>query len=178
MRRHGSGTYVLHRGQAQRALNRLTGFTEDMQSQGHRVTSSELNRAEVEPPPRVQDQLELEEAAHVVVLERLRRLDDEPVALHRVWLPFSLAPELARRSMNGASLYVTLEQELGIRLTTARQRITAVAATEREATLLGVTPGAPLIFTERLTRDANNRPVEFAEAWSVPKLALWVELHR
>lgn len=100
------------------------------------------------------------------------------MALQRVWLPFSQAPELARRSLDGASLYDTLEQDYGIRVTTARQRITAVAATEREATSLGVVIGTPLIFTERLTRDSNNRPVEFAESWSVPKLALWVELHR
>ncbi len=177
-RRHGSGTYVAHRRQAQRALNRLTGFTEDMQNQGRRAASSELHRAEVEARPRVQDQLELQDGAHVVVLERLRLVDDEPVALQRVWLPFSQAPELARRSLDGASLYDTLEQDYGIRVTTARQRITAVAASEREATLLGVAVGTPLIFTERLTRDSNNRPVEFAESWSVPKLALWVELHR
>jgi GntR family transcriptional regulator len=177
MRRHGSGTYVLQRGQAQRALNRLTGFSEDMQSQGRHATATELFRAEVEPPPRVQDQLELEDTAHVVMLERLRLLEEGPVALHRVWLPLSLAPELVRRSIEGGSLYAMLE-ELGIRLTTARQRITAVAAAQREASLLGVAPGVPLLFTERLTRDASNRPVEFAEAWSVPELALWVELHR
>jgi DNA-binding GntR family transcriptional regulator len=177
-RKHGSGTYVLQRRQAQRALNRLTGFTEDMKTQGREATVTELQHAEIEAPDRVRDQLELEDGAHAIVLERLRRLDGEPVALHRVWLPFSLAPELARRSMDGASLYNTLEQELGIRLTTARQRITAVAASEREATQLRVVIGTPLIFTERLTRDANNRPVEFAEGWSVPKLALWVDLHR
>jgi GntR family transcriptional regulator len=178
MRRHGSGTYVLHHPQAQRALNRLIGFTEDMQAQGRRVTSKELKRSEVDPPRHIHEELELEDAAHAIVLERLRLIDGEPVALHRVWLPFSLAPELARRPLRGGSLYAILEHELGIRLTTARQRITAVAASEREARLLGVGPGDPLIFTERLTRDANNVPVEFAEGWSAPKLALWVELHR
>jgi GntR family transcriptional regulator len=177
-RRHGSGTYVLHRWQAQRGLNRLTGFTEDMQTQGRNATVTELAHAEVEAPDRVREQLELEDGAHVVVLERLRRIDDEPVALHRIWLPFSLAPELARRSLDGGSLYETLEKQFGVRLTAARQRITAVAATEREATHLHVPARSPLIFTERLTRDANNRPVEFAEAWAVPKLALSVELHR
>ena len=177
-RRHGSGTFVLQRRPAQRALNRLTGFTEDMRAQGRQASAAELGRSEVEAPERVRNQLELEEGAHAICLERLRSLDGEPVALQRVWLPFALAPELARRSMDGASLYATLEQELGVRLTTARQRITAVAASEREAAQLKVHAGTPLIFTERLTRDANNRPVEFAEAWSVPKLALWVELHR
>jgi GntR family transcriptional regulator len=150
-----------------------------MQAQGHRATSGELERGEVDPPPYVQEQLELQAGAHVVVLERLRRLDDEPVALHRVWLPLWLAPGLARRSMkNGASLYETLELELGVRLSSARQRITAVAATEREADILGVELSSPLLFTQRLTRDSNNRPVEFAESWTVPKLPLWVDLHR
>ena len=177
-RRHGSGTYVSQRRQPQRALNRLTGFTEDMRAQGRDATSSELHRGEVEAPEHVRDQLELQAGAHAVVLERLRHLDGKPVAIQRVWLPFSRAPELARRSLDGGSLYEMLEQEYGIRVTTARQRITAVAASEREAELLAVAKGAPLIFAERLTRDANNRPVELAETWSVPELALWVELHR
>ena len=177
-RRHGSGTYVSQRRQAQRALNRLSGFTEDMRGQGRTASASELSRSEVEAPGPVQDQLELQPGAHVVVLERLREVDGRPVALQRVWLPFSRVPELARRSLDGASLYDTLEQEYGIRVTTARQRITAVGATDREAAILAVAEGAPLIFAERLTRDSNNRPVELAETWSVPELALWVDLRR
>jgi DNA-binding GntR family transcriptional regulator len=177
-RRHGSGTYVAHRPHAERALNRLMGFTEDIGSQGRRSTTVELDRAESEPPPRVQDLLELQDGAHAIVLDRLRLVDGEPMALHKVWLPFALAPELARQSLEGASLYQTLEQDHGVRLTTARQRITAAAATARHAELLGVAEGAPLIHTERLTRDINNRPVELAETWSVPTMALWVELHR
>ena len=93
--------------------------------------------------------------------------------------PLWLAPGLARRALkNGASLYETLELELGVRLSSARQRITAVAASEREADILEVELGSPLLFTQRLTRDSNNRPVEFAESWTVPKLSLWVDLHR
>jgi len=79
---------------------------------------------------------------------------------------------------NGASLYETLEFELGVRLSGARQLITAVAATEREADVLEVELGSPLLFTQRLTRDSNNRPVEFAESWMLPKLPLWVDLQR
>ena len=60
----------------------------------------------------------------------------------------------------------------------ARPPQPAAAATGTDAELLKVETGAPLIYTERLTRDTNNRPVELAENWSVPSLALWVELHR
>jgi GntR family transcriptional regulator len=177
-RRHGSGTFVSHQPHAQRALNRLTGFSEDMRGQGRRSTTTELDQKEAEPSNRIRGLLELQDGAHVTVLERLRLVDDEPVTFHRVWLPFSLAPELARRSLEGASLYATLEQDHGIQLSTARQRITAVAASKSEASILNVEVGAPLIYTERLTRDSNNRPVELAETWSVPTLPLWVELHR
>ena len=40
-RRQGSGTYVLRRREAQRGLNRLTSFTEDMDAQGRHATSTE-----------------------------------------------------------------------------------------------------------------------------------------
>ena len=149
-----------------------------MNAQGLRATAIELDRGEVEPPGYVREQLELQEGPTSSCWNACAVSRTSPLSLHRVWLPLWLAPELARRSINGASLYATLEQDLGVRLSSARQRITAVAATEREAELLKVARGAPLLFTERLTRDDNNRPVEFVESWSTPRLPLWIELHR
>jgi len=177
-RRQGSGTYVLGEREARRALNKLTGFTEDMRANGQRSTCAELDRRSVVPPDYVREQLQLEEGAHTVFLERLRRLGDTAVAIQHVWLPLALAPDLARRSLDGGSLYDTLERDLGIRLASARQRITAGSATERQAGLLGVQVGEPLLFTQRLTRDNKNHSVEFAESWMSPTLPLWVELQR
>jgi DNA-binding GntR family transcriptional regulator len=177
-RKQGSGTYVLRNKQPTRALNRLTGFAEDMKAQGFVQTSTQLSNTEIEAPDLVQRELELNDGAHVIRLERVRNVEGAPLALHVEWLPLWLAPELLRRSMDDVSLYQTLEQEFGVHLQSASQRIDAVPATEHHAEVLHVAIGAPLLHTERVTRDENNQPVEFAESWSVPKFPIWVELAR
>ncbi|MEZ3158904.1 GntR family transcriptional regulator [Microbacterium sp. BWT-B31] len=177
-RKQGSGTYVLRTRQPARALNQLTGFTEDMTEQGYRPTSRQLSNTEEEAPEHVQEWLELNNGAHVIRLERVRFLDETPTALHLVWLPLWLAPDLVRRSMDNVSLYQTLEDEFGIRLSTASQRISAVRASAHEAEVLKVEVGSPLLYTEKITRDENNQPVEFVQSWATPELPIWVELQR
>ncbi len=177
-RKQGSGTYVLRTRQPARALNQLTGFTEDMTAQGYLPTSRQLSNAEVEASDEVLDWLELNPGAHVIRLERVRILDDAPWAIHLVWLPLWLAPDLVRRDMGNVSLYQTLEEEFGVRLSTASQRISAVRADAHHAEVLKVEEGSPLIYTQKITRDENNQPVEFVESWSVPELPIWVELQR
>ena len=98
-------------------------------------------------------------------VERLRRIDDVPVALHRVCLPFSLAPELARRSIDGPSLYAALEHDLGIRLTTAHQRITAVAATNARPVSWVSLRARRWIFKER------SRATLITGRWNPPSLS-------
>lgn len=177
-RRQGSGTYVVQVPTVHRPLNRLTGFTEDVRNQGHVTSTSELSRSQKEPPDDVRDFLQLDEGAHTVRLERLRYLDDEPVALHQVWLPLSLAPDLAREPLPRHSLYAVLEEDYGIRLGHARQRITAVAAEAWHAKHLAVPIAAPLLLAQRQTFDDTNRPVEYVKAWSRPELPLEIELQR
>ena len=72
-RRQGSGTYVLRPREAQRGLNRLTSFTEDMHAQGHRATSAELERGESSRRNTCRSSSSFSPGAHVVVLERLRQ---------------------------------------------------------------------------------------------------------
>jgi GntR family transcriptional regulator len=177
-RKQGSGTYVLRTRQPARELNQLTGFTEDMTAQGYRPTSRQLSNEGVEAPDEVREWLELNSGAHVIRLERVRLLDEKPWALHLVWLPLWLAPDLVRRSMENVSLYQTLEEEFGVRLSTASQRISAVRATAHHAETLDVEEGSPLLYTEKITRDDNNLPVEFVQSWSIPELPIWVELQR
>lgn len=177
-RKQGSGTYVLHGGHPARGLNRLTSFDEDMRAQGYTPSSRQLSNSEVDAPEIVKKHLELNDGAHVIRLERVRVVEETPLALHLSWLPLQLAPDLLRRSMDGVSLYRTLEQEFGVHLSSATQRVSAVPATAHQAEVLMVRAGSPLLYTERTTRDENNQPVEFAESWSVPDLPIWIELQR
>ena len=175
VRRRGSGTFVVHSRAISRSMNRLQSFSDDVgrESTGARV----LGQSETDPSPEVAEKLELPRAGKVVELVRLRTIDGLPASIHKVYIPVRVAPALARTDMSNRSLYEYLA-ETGVVLDRAEQRVFAVAADAWQARLLDVAPGSPLLAGERLTRDTNNQPVEFALTWSQPDLSVWVEMRR
>ncbi|MCK4316315.1 MAG: GntR family transcriptional regulator, partial [Anaerolineae bacterium] len=53
-----------------------------------------------------------------------------------------------------------IETEYGVSIVRARQSLEPVTATEYEAELLGIEPGAPLMLERRVSFDRDNQPVE------------------
>jgi GntR family transcriptional regulator len=63
----------------------------------------------------------------------------------------------------GSSLYAALDAS-GIRPVRALQRLSAESLGEEEAQILGVEPGAPALYIERISYLRDGRPVEFTKS--------------
>jgi len=107
--------------------------------------------------------LGLAPGAALFELERLRLMDDVPILIACARVPLTLAPELDEIDFSTASLYVVLEERYGLRPARAHFTVEATAAGEREAALLGLEPGQPLLRCHQLTEDETGRPIEFCE---------------
>jgi GntR family transcriptional regulator len=79
-------------------------------------------------------------------------------------VPAALVPGLAQEGTLERSLYGLLRERYGIRLVRATQSLEAVAANEYEAQVLHVKEGTPLLLLERVSRDEQDRPVEFVRS--------------
>lgn len=96
--------------------------------------------------------LKLTPRAPVIDIEALLSLKGRPTILDRIRLPAHLFGELGdhlfkRRS---GTIYGLFQDRFGITVVRAEELITAVAAGEREAGLLGVAQGAPLLRIQRV----------------------------
>lgn len=169
-RRQGSGTYVA---QPKIALGgqQLRSFTEDMRARGLRPGSRILALEVREAEPAVAEALELTGDRRVTVLGRLRLADDRPLAIEWVQVPLRVLPDLAERvraaerAAPGAfSLYAVLEAA-GFLLHRAAQTLEATTAGRREAALLQVAEGAPLLLQTRISYTAEGLPVEYVRSW-------------
>lgn len=137
----------------------LTSFTEDMRARGQVAGAVDLGRSEVPASAALAASLELEPGAPLLVIERLRTADGEPMAIERAHLPASLAPGLLDHPLSDSSLYAVLRDRYGLVLEAGEQTIEAVAATVTDGDLLHVPRGSPVL---RLVRRsfADGRPVE------------------
>jgi GntR family transcriptional regulator len=165
LRERGRGTFVAPPKLTERAIERLSGFFEDMDALGFPVVSQVLRQQVGAADEQAAARLDLQPGAAVVEIERLRFVEDEPVVLTTTYLPQALVPGLESADLTRRSLYEYLQTECGLTLARGRRTFEAVAADARQARLLGVAKGAPLAYLQSVSYLADGRPIEFYLAY-------------
>ena len=107
-RKVGSGTYVAEQKVSERALG-MTSFTELMAATGRVARTQTISYKVTSPSASEMTHLQLLETDDVLVMERLRMGDDEPILLERATLPLKLVWDFSKHDLT-ESLYVTLNQ--------------------------------------------------------------------
>ena len=162
-REQGRGTFVAQPRIAQQLLH-LTGFTEDMaarrQRPGARVLAAEMWPADAPTA----DRLRVAIGHPVFRVRRLRLADTDPLAIETAAVNFANCERLLDDDLATESLYGLIEHKYGQSLLEAEQEVEASAATAEEAGLLGLSPGAPVLRTRRVTHGPRHQPVEYAVA--------------
>lgn len=159
VRRRGVGTTVaneiIHR------RDELTSLYDDLQRQG-RVPRTEVLLFEPEAyDDRAAQALQLPSDAPLVLIERLRLADDNPIGVLRNWLPPAFA-DLTPEDLTQRSLYELLRVR-GVRPAVAHQTIGARSPSSREQRLLGLGAAEPLLTMTRKAYDGAGAAVEFGD---------------
>ncbi len=121
---------------------------------------SEVLAQRTEPAGPVAKQLGLAPDDEVVHVERLRYVGDEPISLHRSWLPASRARGLLDRDLRTGSLYDALASCCGVRVTGGWERVQPAIADPELRRTLHLPRGQAVLVVERLAR-AGDVPVEW-----------------
>lgn len=108
------------------------------------------------PPARVRAVLG---AGAVLRARRLNLADGEPFAVVTVWCPERFGAELSRADVERSPFY----ELIGVPLGGATQTIGAAAAEERDAELLAIPVGSPVLVCERVTRSPEGEPLLVSE---------------
>lgn len=159
VRRQGRGTHVAAP-KIERQAARLLSFTRGMQQRGLLPGTRLLAIEHLPAHAALAAVLQIGTGAPVCIVHRLRTLNHEPALLEQYILPEERFAGLERHDLEGRSIYAILQDEFGVKIQRARQSLEPVAASDYEAEMLGVAPGAPLMLEQRLSFDDRDRPVE------------------
>ena len=143
----------------------LAGFTADIRRQGV-IPSSRLLDARLiaSPTPDLIEAMQLQPGDEVVKLERLRLINNVPLALHTVHLHHRLCPQVLHHNLAQESLFSLLRDEYGLTLARAEEQVYAALANQREMELLNLSYPAAVLRTERTTFLDTGEVIEFAIA--------------
>jgi GntR family transcriptional regulator len=164
VREQGKGSFVAQPKISEALVQRLTGFHQDMAELGLRPTSKVLRQEVIPASIVLARHLDVETRTELIVIDRLRFVKGEPLVFVSTYIPRRLFPQLLGIDLRHRSLYDVLRQEAGLVITRGRRWIEAVAASARQATLLKVQKGAPLIRLESVSFLADGTPIEYYDA--------------
>lgn len=156
---HGSGWYVTDWVVGEPSSD-LMSFTEMAKARGVEPTAQVLSSSVSTASMDEADQLQIAPGAPVFHLERLRLLDDIPIAVVSSRLPLQRVPGLEDRDFTTTSLYHALESGWGLSARACDYVVQATPADDRQSSLLEVPPGTPMLTGWWRTFDQHNRPLE------------------
>lgn len=99
--------------------------------------------------------------APVIAIERVRLLDGRPCIHERIVLPRSLFPGIERRKDLPNNLYAFYSAQYGVTIARGTERLKAVAADARQAELLDVKVGEPMLLIDRVALGVDGALAEW-----------------
>jgi GntR family transcriptional regulator len=154
----GRGTFVA-RAKVERSLNKVTGFTEQMERAGLDPGAHVLGAAVDPAPAAVASALGIPLGAPAARIERIRYAARTPMTLECAWIPESLFPGLIGLDLRHSiySLMSDLYEREPVRAT---ERFEPVLARAFEAGALEVPVGSALMLVERTAYDEQGTALE------------------
>lgn len=162
-RHKGQGTFV-SQPRVEKDITHLSGFTAEMRALGLQPGSRILSAEMVPAPAEVASRFRVEAGAPMFNLRRLRLADGLPVAVEEVWLSREQFPGVDKINFASSSLYQTLRERYGIRVSRADEILEARAASRHEAELLEIPRRSSVLVISRTLWDIDGKPVETAHS--------------
>lgn len=162
VQRQGAGAFVRRASpMVDQPFSRLVGFSELMRLRGFNPSSRNLDVGVFLPSPEEMTSLGVGPEESVVRLSRLRLADNVPMAIEHTAAPARFLPAADKI---GPSLYEALTAT-GHPPTRGLQRLRAVLLSDEDAGVLGVPPGSPVLYIQRIAYLADGRGVEFTRSY-------------
>ncbi|MBV7504160.1 GntR family transcriptional regulator [Bacillus sp. sid0103] len=160
-RRVGAGTFINNK-KIEMDFVTFNSFTKNMLSKGLIPSTQILSIRKMEANANLAQKLKLAVGEGMIVIRRLRLVDETPISIEESFLPEKLCPGLDKMITDNDSLYEILEREYGIVLVMAKEYMQVTVSDEGESKLLKIRLESPCILQESVAFDKKEKEIEFS----------------
>ena len=178
IRTQGCGTFTADL-RVSEPYYKLSGFSQDMKSQGLFPHSKILQLSPMLPPSNVAEGLQLKENEAVIFIKRLRYADNKLMGLDHCYLPLKRFGNLLNEDLANNSLYETLIEKFDTIPTRSISDIKALKCPREIADLLQITPADPILYLSEIVYDQNNIIFEYGDQYNRgDRYSYHIEIHK
>lgn len=147
-------------GKIQRNMDDLKGFNSTILEKGMVPSVKIISKYLREAGNYYAELFKINSGDRLFFIKRLCLVDGEPVSLEEIYIPEYLMPKLSGIDLNVFSVYETYKM-FGINLRVAEETLDLAVPESRDAELLKVEKGTPLMFFQSTSYDDKGRVIEF-----------------
>ncbi|HAF62008.1 MAG TPA: hypothetical protein DCK95_06750 [Anaerolineaceae bacterium] len=177
-RRRSKGTIVAGV-KLEENLQELCSFTDQFISKGIQLVTKIIDFKTIECSEKIARKMEIEPGEPVHYMQRLRMVEDAPVALEHWYAPERYFPGLSKEMFGETGLeqstYYILYKNYDLKVVKAEDSMNAVSLRQSEAELLCVDEGIPALLRTRLSYNATSTPVSYGSGIYLIKIKMVLE---
>ena len=176
--RHGAGWFVTGSAFHQRlAIGTFRHAVSAVAEAGKTIERRVVDFGYRSAPLSLAGALGVSEGDDLLHARSVRTVDGEGLDVVREWVPSTLAGPISRDAATRPGIWETLAQ-VGHRITTVRQTVTAGLASASDAELLGIGAGDPLLLVRRVAIATGGSPLALSDhRYLAHRFALEVEFN-
>jgi GntR family transcriptional regulator len=163
-RRHGAGSFIARQQPVQQFTPTVIGFSQRMREAGMDPSSRLLHREIITPEPLIAHRLGIEPDSPVIVLKRLRLVNQEPLMIETSYLSQAMFPGLMHADLEGESLYRILQHDYGMTVYETEHTMEPTLPNAFEAHHLGVALNLPAMLVRVVAYSVDRLPLEMSKA--------------
>ena len=156
----GRGTYVKSNA-IRKSLTSLEGFSKMLKERGKTIQSEVIEFEILEADSHIASNLNIPIGQEIYKLLRLRKVDNEPVALEECYLNRFLFPDLLKFDFSTTSLFSTMRKVYNVHPVKGNQTIEIILANKKIAKIMNTKINFPLFLFKGSTYSSDNTPVEY-----------------
>lgn len=160
----GKGTFVAEKKKFSGVMESYS-FSEELKNGSSRLTTRVIFAEEIFESKETLQYLKLKESSELFRIQRLRLLNDVPVALQTSYIPKFFCPDLLKYDLSTNSMFDLLKENFNIGFSSFTESLSCVKADQYESGLLKVKKGSPLFFLTRKTYTKNDEIIEVARSF-------------
>lgn len=177
-REKGKGTFVAKPEINYGFIQKFTTFYDDMEEKGFNTKTRIIKIEVVSGLNALASILNIEEDDKVIVINRLRFINGEPIVSVINHIPYDLCPALLDDDLKDKSLYRIMADKYNIVPYRAQITLEPIVAEKFDSKLLGIKVGSPMQLMKNITYTKENVVMDyFVSRFRGDKGKVKVELH-